>query len=291
MKSPLAITAAIFALAALGLGNLAWRQHQELLRLRVTALDSGERAALQKRVWEAEKRARDGEARALLAREEQPESGIANANPGDTQKTGKATAGKKGPSQLAILAFLSSPDTQLALANKFREQVDARYGPLLKSLNLTPEQQTRLRSLLIERQGAVIDVAAALLAAGEKPKGKDLQLLVTEAQGETDRKLQSALGVEVYAQFQAYENTQLFRGATTDLQRGLARVEAPLSDAQAEKFATGMSQLAQSSLSPAQQQALQAITRMDQSRETLKQVEQLYKDRQTPPKLAKPDKK
>ena len=291
MKSSPAIAAVVFALAALGLSNLAWRQHQELVQLRATALNRGDRAALQKRIEEAEQRARDSEARVRSAAGEPRGDGPGNAQPGDTTKTMNPAAKKKGPSQMEMLAFLSNPDSQLALAIKFREQVEARYGPLLKSLNLTPEQRTRFRELLIERQGAVIDVAAAFITAGEKPKEKEMHLLVTEAQGETDRKLQLALGAESYAQFQAYEKAQLFRGATADLQRGLARVEAPLTATQEAQFAAGVSVLAQSSFTPTQQQALQAIMRMDQSRQTLKQVEQLYKEQQAPPKPAKPEKK
>jgi hypothetical protein len=293
MKTPSTLLAAVFALVALGLGTLAWRQHGELIQLRAKALDSGDRAVLQKRIWDAEKRAKDSEARALAARSsEAPETGPDAGNPGDAPKAATPTPGaKKGPSQQEILAFLTNPEIQLALAKKFREQVDTRYGALLKSLNLPGPEQARLRELLIERQGAVIDVAAALLASGAKPKDKDINALVSVSQDETDRKLQAAFGPEVYTQFQAYENAQLFRGATTNLQNGLERLNAPLDAAQAEKFTAGISLLAQNSFTPEQQQALRAITRMEQSRQTLKQVEQIYKDQQNPTKPEKPGKK
>ncbi len=292
MTPPSTLLASVFALVALGLGTVAWRQHHELIQLRATALDAGDRAALQKRIRDAEKRAKDSEARALAARSEAIDAEPDAGNPGAAPKsTAPTAAGKKGPSQQEILAFLSNPDTQLVLAKKFREQVDARYGSLLKSLNLSVPEQARLRELLIERQGAVIDVAAALLSSGNKPKDKDMQALVAVSQDETDRKLQAAFGPDVYNKFQAYENAQLFRGATTDLKKGLARVNTPLDAAQAEKFTAGISLLAQSSFTAEQQQALRAITRMEQSRQTLKQVEQIYKDRENPPKPEQPRKK
>lgn len=285
MKTTSTLLAAVFAFVALGLGALAWRQHQELIRLRATALTAGDRATLQKRVWEAEKRAKDSEARALAARGEAPAADAGPGPAGDPAKpAAPAAVGKKGPSQQEILAFLTNPEIQLVLAKTFRDQVDARYGTLLKSLNLPGPEQARLRGLLIERQGAVIDVAAALLASGGKPKDKDMHALVAVAQDETDRKLQAAFGPEVYNRFQAYENAQIFRGGITDLQKGLARVNTPLDAAQAEKFTTSISQLAQSSFTAEQQQSLRAITRMEQSRQTLKQVEQIYKDQQNPPK-------
>lgn len=292
MKTPSTFLAAVLALVALGLGTLAWQQHRELIQLRARALDTGDRAVLQKRIWDAEKRAKESEARALAARTEpaeaanEPEAAVG----GGAKSIPPPAIGKKGPSQQEILAFLSNPDVQLTLAKKFREQVDARYGALLKNLNLTGPQQAQLREFLIERQGAVIDVAAALLASGAKPKDKDMNVLVATSQEETDRKMQAAFGADVYAKFQAYENAQIFRGGITDLQKGLARVNAPLDAAQAEKFTNSISALAQSSFTPEQQQALRAMTSMEQSRQTLKQAEQLYKDQQNPPKPEKPGK-
>ena len=291
MKTPYLVLTALLAGTVLVLGSLAWRQHSELIRLRAAALDQGDRAALQKRIWDAEKRAQLSEARALAAQAVATES-----PPEPTDPTAKAQvknlppADKKGPTPQEILAFLSNPEMQLKLANKFREQVDARYGTLLKNLNLSGPQQAQMRELLIERQGAVIDVAAAMLAAGGKLKEKDLQTLVTGAQDETDRKLQATFGPAIYAQFQTYENAQLFRGATSDLQKNLARSNVPLNPSQAEQFTLAVSTLAQTSFSPDQQKALLALNRAEQSRQTIRQVEQLYREQTTPPKPPQPDK-
>ena len=291
MKTPFVLLTALLAGTVLFLGTLAWRQHSELIRLRAAALDHGDRAALQKRIWDAEKRAQLSEARALAA---QPATTETTAEPTDPAATAQLKnlppADKKGPSPQEILAFLSNPEMQLKLATKFREQVDARYGTLLKNLNLTGPQQAQLRELLIERQGAVIDVAAAMLAAGGKLKEKDLQTLVAGAQDETDRKLQVAFGPAVYTQFQSYENAQLFRGATSDLQKNLARSNVPLNASQAEQFTMSVSTLAQINFTPDQQKALLALNRAEQSKQTIRQVEQLYKEETNPPKPAKPNK-
>jgi hypothetical protein len=291
MKTPVVLLTALLACTVLFLGTLAWRQHSELIRLRAAALDHGDRAALQKRIWDAEKRAQLSEARALAA---QPATNEATSEPTDpaakAQLKNLPPADKKGPTPQEILAFLSNPEMQLKLATKFREQVDARYGTLLKNLNLTGPQQAQLRELLIERQGAVIDVAAAMLAAGGKLKEKDLQTLVAGAQDETDRKLQATFGPAVYTQFQTYENAQLFRGATSDLQKNLARSNVPLNASQAEQFTMSVSTLAQINFTPDQQKALLALNRAEQSKQTIRQVEQLFKEQTNPPKPAKPDK-
>jgi hypothetical protein len=291
MKTPFVLLTALLAGTVLFLGTLAWRQHSELIRLRAAALDHRDRAALQKRIWDAEKRAQLSEARDLAA---QPAATETTADP--TEPAAKASlknlppADKKGPTPQEILAFLSNPEMQLKLATKFREQVDARYGTLFKNLNLSGPQQAQLRELLIERQGAVIDVAAAMLAAGGKLKEKDLQTLVAGAQDETDRKLQATFGPAVFTQFQTYENAQLFRGATSDLQKNLARSNVPLNASQAEQFTMSVSTLAQINFTPDQQKALLALNRAEQSKQTIRQVEQLYKEETNPPKPAKPNK-
>ena len=176
MKTPFVLLTTLLAGTVLFLGTIAWRQHSELIRLRAAALDQGDRAALQKRIRDAEKRAQLSEARALAA---QPANTETTAEPTDPAATAQLKnlppADKKGPSPQEILAFLSNPEMQLKLATKFREQVDARYSTLFKNLNLSGPQQAQMRELLIERQGAVIDVAAAMLAAGGKLKEKDLQ--------------------------------------------------------------------------------------------------------------------
>ena len=291
MKTPFVLLTALLAGTVLFLGTIAWRQHSELIRLRAAALDQGDRAALQKRIRDAEKRAQLSEARALAA---QPANTETTAEPTDPAATAQLKnlppADKKGPSPQEILAFLSNPEMQLKLATKFREQVDARYSTLFKNLNLSGPQQAQMRELLIERQGAVIDVAAAMLAAGGKLKEKDLQTLVAGAQDETDRTLQATFGPAVFTQFQTYENAQLFRGATSDLQKNLARSNVPLNASQAEQFTMSVSTLAQINFTPDQQKALLALNRAEQSKQTIRQVEQLYKEETNPPKPAKPNK-
>ena len=291
MKTPIALLSALLTCTVLFLGTLAWRQHNELIRLRAAALDQGDRAALQKRIWDAEKRARLSEARALAAQDPTTQASPEKfGSDGKPELKKNAVPEKKGLTSQEILAFLSNPEMQLKLAAKFREQVDASYGTLLKALNLSGPQQAQLRELLIERQGAVIDVAAAMLASGGKLKEKDLQTLVTGAQDETDRKLQATFGPAVYTQFQTYENAQLFRSATSGLQKNLASSNVPINATQAEQFTMSVSTLAQISFTPDQQKALLELNRAEQSKQTIRQVVQLYTEQATPPKPAKSDK-
>jgi hypothetical protein len=281
------------ALLALTLGVLAWRQHLELIELRALkddfATTSETDRATKEHASSSDQTKVTGE---TLSASDQDEKAVAPTAKPDAPKRAVAVAKpQKGPTKNEILSFLNEPETQRALAQKFREQVDARFGVFFKNLNVPEAQLPALRALLIEREGAAIDVSAAALAAGLKPKQEEMLKMVNAAQAETDRKLALALGPEGYKQFQLYESAHLFRGATSDLQRNLTRVAAPLDARQAENFTTGLAALAAGQFTPTQQQAFRSITQMEQTKQTLKQVEQLYKDRQNPPKPNKPAKK
>jgi hypothetical protein len=282
VKSPSTPITVICALAAIGAGILSWQQHLELVVRRATALEGDDRAALQKRLWDSEKRVRSLESAAAAADNVRKAEKTDEGKPLEPTARVAAASAKAGPSPVEIMAFLNNPETLRALNGKFREQVETRYAGLFKALNLPPAQLAQFKDLLLERQATAFDVASAALAQGMKPNQEELRQLVATAQSETDRKMAAALGTTGYSQFQAYENAQLFRGATTSLQAGLARVSAPLTDEQAEQFTTGIATLAQTSFTPVQQKALQELTLLQQSRQTLQQVEQLYRDKQTP---------
>ncbi len=282
---------AVCALLALALGILAWRQHLELTGLRTLQAEAVSTAAAaaepESGIAATSGGAEDAASDASAAPEavEMSESTAGKRGGGKPAKPeGKS---KKGPSKAELLSFLGEPETQRLMAQKFREQVDARFGTFFKNLNVSEARLPQLRALLIEREGAAIDVAAAALAEGIKPKQEEMLKMVNAAQAETDRKLLLALGAEGYQQFQLYESAHLFRGATSDLQRSLTRVAAPLDAKQAENFTTGIAALAAGGFTPLQQQALRSVTQMEQTKRTIKQVEQLYKERQNPPKKTK----
>lgn len=288
MKNSLTI---LCALAAIALGVLAWRQHLELIELRALQLaaasttPAGAESADHAASPSVRVDGTAGDAAGAPSAEENPETAKDKAGGGKPAKpTVKA---KKGPSKAEILSFLAEPETQRIMAQKLREQVDTRFGTFFKNLNISEAQLPQLRALLIEREGASIDVAAAALAEGLKPKPEEMLKMVNAAQAETDRKLALALGAAGYEQFQLYETAHLFRGATADLQRSLTRVAAPLDPKQAENFTTALAALAAGQWTPLQQQAFRSVTQMEQTKRTLQQVEQLYKDRQNPPKPAK----
>ena len=187
------------ALLAIALGVLAWRQHLELIELRAlkddfTTTSETDRATKERDAFASDQIKVAGD---TLSASDQGEKAVAPTVKPDAPKRAVAVAKpQKGPTKNEILAFLNEPETQRALAQKFREQVDARFGVFFKNLNLPEAQLPQLRALLIEREGAAVDVSAAALAAGLKPKQEEMLKMVNAAQAETDRKLALALGPE-----------------------------------------------------------------------------------------------
>jgi predicted nucleic acid-binding Zn-ribbon protein len=59
VKSSKTYLLVILACTTIGGAAYAWKQYQELIQLRAAALGTDERSDLQKRLWAAEKRAKD----------------------------------------------------------------------------------------------------------------------------------------------------------------------------------------------------------------------------------------
>ncbi len=279
MKSTKTYLLVLFVLLALGAGGLAWKEYQELTGLRAAALTADERADLQKRTWAAEKRARDLAAELAAAR--------APAAPGD--KPGAARPGGKGGSKPTddsltrlsqMMDFLNSSDAQGAIAAQQKNQVQNRYGPLLKALNLPPALLAQFKDLLVEKQAAITDVIAADIQQGIDPSQnrQEFLQLIANAQAETDGRIQSALSPEAYAQYQAYQQTMFFRDAVGSLQQGMSGTASPLTDDQTAQVSNGVAAIALGSLSPAQMQVLQQRDQVMAAGQTLQQLQQLYQN-------------
>jgi hypothetical protein len=95
-----------------------------------------------------------------------------------------------------------------------------------------------LKNLLVERQSASADVHAAVRSQGINPRdGREvIRELVVDAQADTDTKIRTALGDEVYTRFKTYESTFLERGLVNQLEQRLSYSSSPLSSDQTERL-------------------------------------------------------
>jgi hypothetical protein len=234
----------VLTIIVVGGGALAWQQYQELVALRAAALSGDDRAGLQKKLWDAEKRARELEAQlaAVLGGESGPADATAAA--GTDPTTAAGARGGRGrmanltPAQQAALqALMQNPQVQSLLAQQQRAALAARYAPLIKNLNLSPEQGDKLIGLIADSQGTRQDAMAAARAAGITPQSdpQGFQKMLADAQAQSDANMKSALGDTTFAAVQQYNQTVPQRTLVNQLQQQLA-LSTPMTPDQSEQL-------------------------------------------------------
>ena len=249
MKSSKTYLVVILACTTIGGAAYAWKQYQELIQLRAAALGTDERAELQKKLWAAEKRAKDladqlaarrnrgggDEALAEAGDPADPE----NANPTDRRNRGPGGPGGRGPD---IMAAMQKPEMQRLLATQQKAALDARYAALFKNLNLSPAQLDKFKNLLVERQAAIMDVMAA--GRGQGLNREDFQKLIASAQAEVDTSIKATIGENAFNQYQNFDKTAAQRTTTDQLAQRLSYSGAPLTSEQSAAMTQILSQTA-----------------------------------------------
>lgn len=250
MKSPQTLLVALFALTTLGGAVLAWQQYGELIELRAAAMNRDERADMQKRVWDLEKNLRELQDQLAAARarssgelDELMAAATDGERPGGEREgrggRGDPRGGRGGnPMQqaLAVRELMSKPEVQAMLGLQQKAAVEARYGALFRTLNLTPEQTNKLKGLLADRSNTRMDVMTAAQEQGIDLRANpdEVRKLFADAQNELNTSIKAVVGENGFAQLQNYEQTLPQRGLVNDLQQRLSFSDTPLSASQAD---------------------------------------------------------
>jgi hypothetical protein len=243
-------------LALVAAATLAWRQYQELVVLRASALSSEERAALEARLAEFKKSNFDLQAQLAAL---QLDKKFDDATAADTAQK-KQAAEEKAAAALAQLAALTgndpdgqskkdeafellgamadTPEFQKLLALEQRGKVDAKFAALFKRLKLSPDEQAKLEELLVDKQSAYAD--AMIAAHGQGLSGKDAKdvanAIANSTQKQIDGSIKDLLGQQRYNQYQNYQQTMPQREAVNQLAQQLSYTATPLSAAQQDRL-------------------------------------------------------
>jgi hypothetical protein len=280
----------IFALTVLALGAVAfaWKEYQELSELRASAVDPAERASLQKRVWDTEKRVQELQREIASGHPAAGAGGAANAGPNPVQGGGALVSN--------VLDRMNDPEVQKLMAEQIRAQIERRYAKLFAQLNLPPDKLEQFKTLLVDRQQSAMDVLTSANEQGISDP-RDFQKLVESTQADVDGQIKATLGEADYAQYQGFQQSQAARGVANQLQDSLRNSSAPLSSAQSEQLTQVMTQnrataaaanlngnnppalitddtitQSQAFLSAPQVQALQQLQQQQQSQRRLQQL-------------------
>lgn len=218
---------AILALTTSVSGVFAWLQYR-----RADELD-GRIAKLAKTV--AERTERD-QRRGSSGRAQTPSD-----NAGQT-RADASPDGERGPGREErrenMRAVWNSPEAAKVRAAGQRRMIDARYAGLFKSLNLTPDQLEKVKTLLAEKQNAARDVMSVAREQGLDFRGNrdEFQQLIQQAGADIDGNIAALIGQDKFAQYQNYEQTQRERAAVGMIEQSLSYTSEPLSQSQSEQL-------------------------------------------------------
>lgn len=232
----------ILALTTVGGAVLSWRQYRELVELRATALTLNEREEWEKQVAELRNHNRELEEQlAVLAGERSAAADGITATTSEPDPAPERPRGEfrpRGDRGAAMREIMARPEVQALLASNQKAALDTRYGALFRTLNLTPDQAEKLKTLLADRQNAPQDVFAAAREQGLNPRtDRDaMRKLVEDAQATVNASIKSLLGDAGYEQLTRFEQTMPQRALVNTLQQQLTYSDSPLSSYQAEQL-------------------------------------------------------
>lgn len=147
--------------------------------------------------------------------------------------------GNETDAEATVLPPAPNGDYEIAVSEReFESIVEARYGPLLRSLSLPPGATARLRELLTERQHAAIDVANEAMVAGLNPI-RDLATItqaIALAESDVDADIEREYGATVRAACRDFEIARPERNTVNQLAGVLATTAEPLNPMQQQRL-------------------------------------------------------
>jgi hypothetical protein len=227
------IAAPALAVACLGLGVFAYREHLA-------------RVAAEERLLAAQA---ENTRQAAFNATTQTESPVQNISVGPDESelprpsTGPVpmpTTDRRGPTPSPqagseFRAMMDSPEMQQLMSLRARGNLDARYARLFRQLGLSPTQLQRFQQLLIDKQNTGRDVMAAMRTQGLTPgreNGDQTRALIQNANAEIDAQIKAEFGEGTLAQYQTYEQTLPQRNLVERVQQRLSYSGTTLSEQQ-----------------------------------------------------------
>jgi hypothetical protein len=227
----------ILAFAVATLAAFSWHQYRELIVLRAQVAD-GDLAMARKQLADARKAIKSLEDRLAAMRGRRGGQGVAGDGTDGDNPAPAAGRGRAGGRFGAFAQLASNPDFQRLLALQMKGRLSQTYGPLFKSLNLTPDQLAQFQSLLADKQQALMDTLQAAREQGINPRTDPdgFKTLVNQATSQVDASIQQTLGDAGYQQYEQYQQTLPERNTVNSLQQQLSYTQTPLTDDEASQM-------------------------------------------------------
>lgn len=131
----------------------------------------------------------------------------------------------------ALAKMVQDPKMKEALRGQQKMAVDMGYGQLFKCLASRPESVEAFKSLLLDRQMAMMDLGLSAVAGKTKEQREADAARIQDVQKEFEAQAQTLLGADDYTLYKDYEETQPERMQVTAFGQSMGGSEA-LTEAQ-----------------------------------------------------------
>lgn len=248
MKTSLLV---ILAASTLVLGVVCWNQRRELAAQQAHLETLRATLAQQKQqldelestqtLLERQRRQLLDQSRELAARlEARSPTAPPEATPGTPAGPANAQPERDRGGLGGVMArVLEDPETRKLLREQQRLVLDQLYGPLMRKLQLTPEEADQFKELLLNQMGQGMELASAWFGPGAATNRTELAAQLAREQKAFDEQIRALLGENRYFQYKDYQETVGERAQLNQF-RQLAGGDAALSEPQVEQLLTIM---------------------------------------------------
>ncbi|MCW5551180.1 MAG: hypothetical protein KIS67_03330 [Verrucomicrobiae bacterium] len=146
-------------------------------------------------------------------------------------KSGK----KENPFGSLLAKMMEDPDTRKMIREQQRMMLNQLYDPLIKRMNLTPEEADQFKELLADNMIQSSEKAMSLMD-GSSTNRTAMASTMAETQKAFDEQIRGFLGESRYAQYQDYQQTVGERTQLSQFQQQFAGSENALTDSQTEQL-------------------------------------------------------
>lgn len=233
----------LIAAACIGAGEAYWLQRREVLALRAErAAHEAELTALTKKLAALERRAQEADRAARAVRREVAPRPVGAAQGREPEAPVLVKAASAAPAAPAadLASMLKNPSMKEMVRAQQKGQLDVTYGALFKCLPLSEADHAAFKTLLLDRQMALVDDSMAMMGAGVSAEEKKAAgERIKETMAAYDRQVKELLGDENYRVFKAYEETQAER-MQVSMFKGTLGETVQLSDEQEDSLIRAM---------------------------------------------------
>jgi hypothetical protein len=223
----------VFGAAAVALLGLCWVQHQEIQKLKagresltaeVKAL-TARKSTLEQAVARENKAKSKGAVVAAKSGKESSESQAmltAAAETKPVEARARPEEAKEAP-MAGLAQMMKNPGMRDMIRAQQKGQQDMMYGSLFKCLQLPEADMESFKSLLLDRQMALVDSSMDMMSGEATPEEKKAAAeKMKETTAAYDAQIKALLGDDNYTLYKSFEETQAERMQVTMFKGSLA---------------------------------------------------------------------